>query len=97
MTKIFCNFEGGEMQFTIAQAGQSAQHRRDFISFESVQFTLAQIEQKALCTFFMSFLQAPLRRCGLIVSSPMHCFLPALHFAEALVVASRFDSKVAKE
>ena len=45
----------------------------------------------------ISFLQAPLRRCGLIVSSPVQCFLPGWRFAEALFVVSRLDSTAAKE
>ena len=47
-----------------------------FYLFESVQFSLAQTEQSALCTFFIYFLQALLRRFGLIVSSPVISFSP---------------------
>ena len=40
---------------------------------------------------------APLRRCDLIVSSPVHCFAPGSHFVEAIFVAFRVSSKSEKE
>ena len=53
----------------------------------------AQIVKCALCSTFSIFLQVPLRRCGLTVSSPVHCFSHWWRFQEALFVVSRLDSK----
>ena len=62
-------------------------------SFESVQFSLEQTEQGAFCTFFISFFQAPLRRFGLRVSSPVQCFSSGCRSEGVLFVVSRLDSK----
>ena len=92
-------FEGGELLSPLR-----AFHRFPSIAeiscFKSVQLSLAQTEQSALnClfTFFFAFLQAPLRRCGLIVSSLVHCFSRGGRFAKAPFGVSRLDSKGAKE
>ena len=44
--------------------------------------------------FCFSFLQAPLCRCGLIVSSPVQWFSTGWRFAEALLVVSSWIQKV---
>ena len=44
----------------------------------------------AVCAFFISFCQAPLRRCGLLVASP------GLLFEEAFFMVSGLDSKSAE-
>ena len=47
-------------------------------------------EHGAFCILFISFCQAPLRRCGLLVASP------GLRFEEALFMVSGLDSKSAE-
>ena len=55
------------------------------------------MEQSGFCNFFISYLQASLSRCGLIVSSPVHCFSPGWRFPPAFFEVFRLNSEGAKE